>query len=38
MESVSKMLGHASLAMTKKYARIVDQLIADDMDKIKDVY
>lgn len=38
MESVSKMLGHTSLTMTKKYARIVDELLADDMDKIKDIY
>jgi site-specific recombinase XerD len=38
MESVSKMLGHSSLTMTKKYARIVDKSLADDMDKIKNIY
>jgi integrase len=31
MESVSKMLGHSSLAMTKKYARILDTSIGQEM-------
>ena len=31
MESVSKMLGHSSLNMTKQYARILDRTIADEM-------
>ena len=38
MESVSRMLGHSSLSMTKKYARILDKPVADEMDKIKDFY
>lgn len=38
MESVSKMLGHSSLAMTKKYARIVDTLLAEDIKKVKVKY
>ena len=31
MESVSKMLGHASINMTKKYARILDSTISKEM-------
>lgn len=31
MESVSKMLGHSSLSMTKKYARILDSTIGKEM-------
>ncbi|MFN8208930.1 MAG: site-specific integrase [Bacteroidales bacterium] len=38
MESVSKMLGHTSLDMTRKYARIADQLISDDMNKLAGKY
>lgn len=38
MESVSKMLGHSSLTMTKKYARIVDKLLSDDMEKVSEIY
>ncbi|HCE56606.1 MAG TPA: recombinase [Prolixibacteraceae bacterium] len=38
MEAVSKMLGHSSLDMTKKYARILDHYIADEFEKIKDKY
>jgi integrase len=38
MEAVSKMLGHSSLDMTKKYARILDKYIADEMAKIKSLY
>jgi site-specific recombinase XerD len=34
MEVVSKMLGHSSVNMTKKYARVVDDLIKKDMRKI----
>ena len=34
MEVVSKMLGHSSINMTKKYARVVDELINKDMQKI----
>jgi site-specific recombinase XerD len=34
MEVVSKMLGHSSLDMTKKYARVVDDLVKKDMDKV----
>jgi site-specific recombinase XerD len=35
MEVVSKMLGHSSIDMTKRYARIVDDLISKDMAKVK---
>lgn len=38
MENVSKMLGHSSLAMTKKYARILDKSVVNDMEKIKNIY
>ncbi len=38
MENVSKMLGHSSLAMTKKYARILDKSVVNDMEKIKNTY
>jgi len=34
IEVVSKMLGHASINMTKKYARVVDDLINRDMQKV----
>jgi len=38
IEVVSKMLGHSSINMTKKYARVVDDLIKNDMDKIMNKY
>lgn len=38
IEVVSKMLGHSSINMTKKYARVVDELIKNDMDKIMNIY
>lgn len=34
MESVSKMLGHASLVMTMKYARILDSTIGMEMSQV----
>lgn len=34
MESVSKMLGHSSLTMTKKYARILDSTIGKEMNQL----
>ncbi len=34
MESVSKMLGHSSLAMTKRYARILDSTIGQEMNTL----
>ncbi len=34
IEVVSKMPGHSSINMTKKYARVVDDLINKDMKKI----
>ena len=34
IEVVSKMLGHDSINMTKKYARVVDDLINRDMQKV----
>jgi site-specific recombinase XerD len=38
IEVVSKMLGHSSINMTKKYARVVDDLISRDMMKIQHIY
>ena len=38
MEVVSKMLGHSSINMTKKYARVVDELIQKDMQKLNGMY
>jgi site-specific recombinase XerD len=38
MEVVSKMLGHSSINMTKKYARVVDDLISRDMQKLAGKY
>ena len=38
IEVVSKMLGHSSINMTKKYARVVDDLISKDMQKIYSKY
>ncbi|MBP7076909.1 MAG: site-specific integrase [Bacteroidales bacterium] len=34
LESVSKMLGHSSINMTKRYARVVDDKLARDMAKL----
>lgn len=36
MESVSKMLGHSSLNMTRRYARILDTTIAQEMNALGD--
>jgi site-specific recombinase XerD len=33
-ESVSKMLGHSNLAMTKKYARILNSTIGQEMNQL----
>ncbi len=38
IEVVSRMLGHSSINMTKKYARVVDDLIQKDMQKIYGTY
>ncbi|MFA6924393.1 MAG: site-specific integrase [Bacteroidales bacterium] len=38
MEVVSKMLGHSSINMTRKYARVIDDLINKDMQKIYSKY
>jgi integrase len=38
IEVVSKMLGHSSINMTKKYARVVDDLIQKDMTKVYKKY
>jgi site-specific recombinase XerD len=38
IEAVSKMLGHSSINMTKRYARIVDTLVGHEMAKIKSRY
>jgi site-specific recombinase XerD len=34
MESVSKMLGHSSINMTKKYARILNATIGSEMSQL----
>lgn len=34
MESITKMMGHSSIASTQIYAQITDQKIAKDMDGI----
>jgi site-specific recombinase XerD len=38
MEAVSKMLGHSSLEMTKKYARILNSYIAEEFKKVEGKY
>jgi site-specific recombinase XerD len=38
IEVVAKMLGHSSINMTKKYARVVDDFISKDMEKIQEKY
>ncbi len=38
MEVVSKMLGHSNMIMTKKYARVVDDLINKDMQQVMTKY
>jgi len=38
MESVSKMLGHSSILMTKQYARILDKTVEAEMENIKDLW
>jgi site-specific recombinase XerD len=38
IEVVSNMLGHTSINMTKKYARVIDSQIKMNMDKVKLIY
>jgi site-specific recombinase XerD len=38
IETVSKMLGHSSINMTKTYARLLDKKVSSDMDKIYEKY
>lgn len=38
IEVVSKMLGHSSIKMTQKYARVVDDLISNDMQQVMTKY
>jgi len=35
IESVSKMLGHKSIAMTQHYAKIIDRKVGDDMTELR---
>ena len=37
IESISKMLGHTKLATTQIYARIVDQTVSREMDRLSAV-
>lgn len=34
LENVSKMLGHTTTRMTEHYARVLNESLANDMDKI----
>lgn len=38
IESVSKMLGHSSISMTKTYARLLDKKVGQDMEGLYDLY
>ena len=38
IETVSKMLGHSSINMTKTYARLVDKKVGRDMEHLNDKY
>jgi len=38
IETVSKMLGHASLRTTQIYAKVLEQKISNDMGKLKKLY
>jgi site-specific recombinase XerD len=38
LETVSKMLGHSSVAMTQRYAKVVEEKIGKDMARLKDIY
>ena len=38
MEAVSKMLGHSSMEMTKKYARILNAYVAEEFKKVEGKY
>jgi len=38
IETVSKMLGHASIKQTQHYAKVIPLKIKLDMEKIKDLY
>jgi site-specific recombinase XerD len=38
IETVSKMLGHASLRTTEIYAKVLEQKISKDMVKLKKIY
>lgn len=34
IESIAKMIGHANISTTQVYARVTDQKISEDMDKL----
>ena len=38
IETVSKMLGHSSITITKVYARLLDKKVGDDMRHLNDKY
>jgi len=37
LETVSKMLGHSSITMTQRYAKVIEEKISKEMDKLKDL-
>lgn len=38
IETVSRMLGHASIATTQIYAKVLDKKVMDDMNALKQLY
>ena len=38
LENVAKMMGHASTRMTQHYARVLDQTIMSDMEKVCNLF
>ena len=38
MENVAKILGHANIKMTQHYAKVLDQSIMRDMEKVERIF